>query len=249
MHDRHLASITTSLSAIESFHWCQALSQFNKKLSGPVQPMERDSLWATAMCLGVISFYYIEAQTPEKAWPLAPASATDLGWLTMTEGKKSVWRATGPPTAQSLFDRSYPDLSAFFPKDDIGLEALPTDLLILCGLNSTSDDTNPYRYVALSLARILHVESMMPIIFSFLSLIGNLEPVFKQLLRSKDPCAMLLLAYFYAKICQYPHWWLARRAYMEGQSICLYLRKYCSQSSDVQSLLEFPTSVFAHVSF
>jgi len=246
MHDRHLASVTTQLSTTEAFHWHQSVLQFNNKLSGPVEPSDRDALWATAMCLGIISFFYVDARFPEEAWPLKEPSDTDLSWLKMTDGKKYVWKAIGPPTLQCIFDKPLPGLKTFFPPVKAGLETLPIELVSLCGLDTVSNgNANPYSHVAISLAQIFSLNSMMPIIFSFLALINTIEPEFKYLLQIKDPRALLLLAYYYAKICQYPHWWLSRRAWLEGQSICFYLDFLCPDNFDVQRLLLFPVSVFS----
>lgn len=79
MHDRYLFTApNTKLSTTEAFHWYQSVALFNGKLSGPIQPSERDALWAAAALLGIIAFRYIEAKTPEEAWPLKPPSSLDL---------------------------------------------------------------------------------------------------------------------------------------------------------------------------
>jgi hypothetical protein len=67
MHDRYLfAAPNTQMSTTEAFHCYQGIALFNSKLSGPIQPSERDA-WATAALLGTIAFCYIEAKTPEEA--------------------------------------------------------------------------------------------------------------------------------------------------------------------------------------
>jgi hypothetical protein len=244
MHDRHLASVTTPLSMAEAFHWYQSVAQFNAKLSGTVKSSDRDPLWATSMCLGILSFFYVEAQTPEEVWPLRSPSDTDLGWLDIWHGKTDIWKAAGLSTMESIFDKPYQNLTSSLAAPEAGLKNLPNDLVTICRLDILSmDDGNSYRSVAISLAQILHADSALPVIFGFLSVVGNLKSDFKQLLHDKDPVALLLLAYWYAKLCQYPHWWLSRRAWLEGQSICVYLDKYC-QLESMQSLLQFPVAVF-----
>src|SRR6202022_3727073 len=86
MHDRHLSALNTKLSPTEAFHWYQGTALFNSKLSGPIQPSERDALWAAAALLGTIAIYYVEANTPEEAWPLKSPSSLDLNWLRMSAG-------------------------------------------------------------------------------------------------------------------------------------------------------------------
>jgi hypothetical protein len=97
MHDRHLSTeANTALSPTEAFHWYQGIALFSNKLAGPIHPSERDALWATSAFLGTTAFYYIEAKTPEEAWPLKPPSSLDLNWLRMSAGKEEIWKITQP---------------------------------------------------------------------------------------------------------------------------------------------------------
>ncbi|RDW80071.1 hypothetical protein BP6252_04709 [Coleophoma cylindrospora] len=80
MQDRYASSNPGRQSATEAYHWHRATSLFNHKLSTKFRPSDRDSLWATAALLGVVSTAMFDAQTPEEAWPLKPASNTDLMW-------------------------------------------------------------------------------------------------------------------------------------------------------------------------
>lgn len=244
MHDRCLSGAPTAkLSTTEAFHWYQATALFNSKLSGPIQPAERDAVGATGVCLGVIAFFYIEAKTPEEAWPLKPPSSLDLNWLSLSEGKKVLHQATQSPndksTYQTLlpFENTKPKPSAPLP----GLEALPHELVRLCGLDATSTtNNNPYHAVASRLAMSLHSDCKLSTILDFLYFISFIPPEYKDLLKRKDPCALLLLAYWYAKMCQCPHWWILGRAALEGQAICMYLQRYHGDEPDVQTLLQFP---------
>lgn len=210
MHDRYLSGApNTQLSTIEAFHWYQSTALFNSKLSGPIDPSERDAVYVTAVCLGVITFFYIEAKTPEEAWPLKPSSSLDLNWLSLTEGKKTLWKVTRPLKEKTVFQTLLP-LENTKPKPIspivAGLEALPYEFIQLCGFDASSDpDNNPYYAVASGLAKSLHSDCMLTTILSFMTFIMSVLPEFKKLLRRKDPCALLLLAYWYAKMCQFPH--------------------------------------------
>lgn len=245
MHDHYLsAAPNTKLSVTEAFHWYQSTALFNNKLSGPIDPSERDALFATAACLGVIAFYYIEAKTPEEAWPLKPPSSLDLNWLSLSEGKQALCRVTRPAGGKTVFQTLVPfentkpkPTSSTVP----GLEALPAEFAELCGLDVTSTaDNNPYHAVASGLARSLNSDCMLTTILDFLSFIMTMPPEYKQLLKRKDPCALLLLAYWFAKMCQYPHWWIIGRATLEGEAICIYLQRYHGMDTGVQKLLQFP---------
>ena len=245
MHDRYLsAAPNTKLSVTEAFHWYQSTALFNSKLSAPIDPSERDALWVTAVCLGVIVFFYIEAKTPEEAWPLKPPSSLDLNWLSLSEGKKEVWKLTRRAEGKSVFQTLIP-FENTKPKTSSstvpGVEALPSEFIDLCGFDAAStSDNNPYHAVATALAKSLNSDCKLTTILGFLSFITNMLPEYKQLLKQKDPCALLLLAYWYAKMCQYPHWWIFGRASLEGQAICIYLQRYHGNETGIQKLLQFP---------
>lgn len=83
MHDRYLSGAPNSnMSTTETFHWCKSLALFNRKLSGPVEHAERDALWATTIFVGMIAFHFIEAKTPEEAWPLSRYSPAQISLFT-----------------------------------------------------------------------------------------------------------------------------------------------------------------------
>ncbi|KAJ5833026.1 hypothetical protein N7474_001337 [Penicillium riverlandense] len=105
MHDRILnnSSDNVKRSLTETYHWSRAAALLNQKLSFPIRPQDRDSLWASAAMLGIASFASLEAATPEEAWPLKPADSSDLTWLRLLEGKMALWQATDPLRPDSIF--------------------------------------------------------------------------------------------------------------------------------------------------
>ena len=245
MHDRYLsAAPNAKLSTTEAFHWYQGIAMFNSKLKGTIDSSEGDAVYATAACLGVIAFFYIEAKTPEEAWPLKPPSSLDLNWLSLSEGKKEVAKVSGLGGGKSFFPTLLPfENMKPNPSSPIvpGLEALPFEFVQLCGFDASSTDyNNPYYAVALSLAKVLNSDCMLTTILGFLCFTMRMLPEYKQLLKRKDPCALLLLAYWFAKMCQHPHWWIIGRAAMEGQAICIYLQRYHGAETDILKLLQFP---------
>jgi hypothetical protein len=243
MHDRYLATeLSTKQTPSEAFHWFRSIALFNSKLSGPVQPSERDALWATAALLGVIAFGYIEAETPEEAWPLAPSSSLDLNWLKMSSGKKEIWNITQPFRPDCVFQPLALEFTSFLPTPKgPGLEALPPELISLYGLDTTSTtDNNPYLDPASTLAKSLNSGSEYTTVLSFFSFVGHVSPAYRQLLEQKDPRALLLLAYFYTQVCQYRRWWVRRRTMLECQAICTYLERSHQHETDIQAILQFP---------
>lgn len=216
----------------------------NRKLSKPILPSERDALWGTAALLGAISCASIEATTADEAWPLKPASSHDLDWLKMSEGKKAVWQIANPARPDSVFHKlvsDFDEYSLWVSGTKPGLELLPAEFLELYnfGPGSTSDN-NVYYAAAFFLARMLSMEINRSTVIYFLGFVSYIYPNHKARLERKDPRTLLLIAYWYAKICQNPPWWIERRARMECQAICIYLEKYHSNDVNLIELLQFP---------
>jgi hypothetical protein len=246
IHDRWLfAAPDPRQSTTEAFHLHRSVALFSSKMSGPIQPWERAALWATAALLAVITFCYVEARTPEDAWPLKPPSPSDLDWLRMSDGKKEIWKLTQPSKADSV-------LQAIDPPHTNELlvplltnpepPAVPSEFIELYGLDTTvTSDNQPYYAAASSLARSLKTDCKITVIMNFLSFISDMRIDYKRLLEQKDPRALLLLAWWYGTICQYPHWWIWRRAAIECQAICMYLERYYRHETSIQTLLRYPS--------
>ena len=246
MHDKYLYALSDpKLSATEAFHWYQGVSLFNRKLSGPIEPSERNALWLAAAINGTNAFFHLDARTADETWPLKPPSSMDLNWLMMSEGKKEVMKLTPPSTddAESVFrpltwEEYYNVLTLH---SSSALDCLPPKLVRRCGLNGDSSSENNIYYTAAStLAKSMNLDKPEAIVLNFLCFISAMSPGYKKLLEIKEPCALLLLAYWLGKVCQYEQWWLSRRSLLTCQAICIYLGRYHPNQSDIQELLRFP---------
>ncbi|KAK9389411.1 hypothetical protein V1515DRAFT_261848 [Lipomyces mesembrius] len=67
IHDRYLSPIPGRRTIEEIHYWTKGVALFNRKLSAPLHPADRDAIWAAATMLGVITFASIEVPTPRKA--------------------------------------------------------------------------------------------------------------------------------------------------------------------------------------
>jgi hypothetical protein len=242
MHDRYLGvSLHARQSPTEAFHWYRSIALFNSKLSQPVEPSERDALWGTAALLGVMSFGFIDVETSEEAWPLAPPSSLDLNWLKLSDGKKEIWNIIQPFRLDCVFQPLALEFATFLPiPKGPGLEALPPQLIALYDLdvNSTTDN-NVFYEPASILAKSFNIDLEYIAMSNFFSFVRQMSPGFKQLLERKDSRALLLLAYFYAQVCHYQYWWV-RRTMVECQAICTYLERNHRHEPEIQTLLQFP---------
>jgi hypothetical protein len=239
LHDRQLSPSPTSsrLSSIELYHLSRAAALLNAKLSAPLQDADRDALWATAALLGVAACSWLEASRADEAWPLTPRAPSDLDWIRMTENKAAVRQLTDPTRPESLFHGMGHAIAA--PAGT----PIPRQFAALCGLREetteTNQEENPYYVVLRALAPLLTIECTRQTILPFLSFIGHLPAEFKRLLEERDARALLLLAYWYAKVGN-AVWWLERRAVLEGRAICVYLERYHGDEGALMELLAYP---------
>jgi hypothetical protein len=242
IHDRYLsappdAPKTTS----EVYHWSRAAALFNRKLSAPLQPLDRVPILACAGLLGIVAFCSVEASTPEESWPLSGRLRSCPEWLSMAEGKKTIWKVANPLRPEGVFNPLVDEYDYDSPPPlesaRSGTGCIP---FALYGLNDSSTAENsPYYTAVHTLDSLLNVDYRQPTTTSPFSFIDHMQPRFKRLLEQKDPRALVLMAYWYAKICHL-QWWITRRAMLECQAICLYLERYHVGETAIQELLQFP---------
>ncbi|KAM3084451.1 hypothetical protein ACMFMG_001445 [Clarireedia jacksonii] len=245
-HDRFLAPPsphTSYRSVTESYHLSLAASLFNQKLFGPINDKDRDALWATAALLGIVAMSSIEASTPDEAWPLTPYSDTDLDWLRMSESKIVIWNLTKPDRPDSVFHEISARLVQAHhevDKHEPELSLLPPQFLDLCEIDVFSTSYNNPYFAALSgLAATICAENVNSKMQAFLRFLSHMQSGFKELLKRREPRALLLVAWWYAKVHKLT-WWLELRAVLECQAICIYLGRHHAEDVLIRELLEFP---------
>jgi hypothetical protein len=173
----------------------------------------------------------------------------------MSDGKKAVWEITDPLRSDGLFrdmnkdinliaagmSRTHPDAG---DPDTANLPPGFTEYLGLDPDDSSTPRNSPYHVAATILACCMPFQCNRGNIVRFLSFISHLDPRYKALLEQRDRRALLLLAYWFAKVFSYSQWWIWRRATMEGPAICLYLERTHADDPKLLELLAFPKSVF-----
>ncbi|KIW11236.1 hypothetical protein PV08_10536 [Exophiala spinifera] len=237
LHDRFLAGkAIAKQTPDENYHMAQGLRGVQAKLSHPLKAEDRDALFVSASLIGVITFFYIEAESMGDVWPLADG---DLSWVSLSDGKRAIWRATNPLRADSVWR----PIAEFYERDFMsGQQVTPAQVLSpfdhLCSERDDSIDalTNPYHKTAKYLISLLGLEMNDATWIRFLAFICHVDPPFKQLLEAKDPWALLMLAYWFMKICR-GAWWASTRAVVQGQAICLYLERHHADDQDLQKAI------------
>lgn len=246
MHDRYLSGFAeTPQSVTEAYHHYQGTKLFQRALSRPIRRYEQDALWASAALLSIISFASVDGRTYEEAWPSKEPSVWDLNWLRLAAGKAELWKLADPMRDDSFLQQAWmtqqlePQRSNSKP-DSPSFPAL----FKLYGLDKElASEDNPYDEAASTLMPLLEIECTHSTIAKFRSFTGHIGPECQRLLSQKDPQALLLLAYRYAKMCQYDRWWSLPRVVLECQAICVYLDRYYSHKTTIQALLDFPRAM------
>lgn len=244
----------------EAYHWSQAASLLNQRLSQETTTFvqahvhDSDALRVTSTLMGLIAFSSIEASQPSEAWPLKNNNdnsnnyndglgSEGLDWLKVLDGKNVVWKLAGPVESDSIFETIYADIEASTSTETNSVEQLPEALISLCQLPDPrivkKNKINPYEKPARILSRLWDIECDQSNFHLFFPFLFDMDVSFQQRLREKDPRALLLLAFWYAKV-RHGGWWLTKRATLESQAICLFLEKQIDHTGDgeVKGLLD-----------
>jgi hypothetical protein len=240
-YDRHLnGSLDCRRTLEECYHWYQSTVLLNKRLREPIEAKDKDPIWGTAGALTILTISSPDACTPEQAWPLKSSSdsSSDLDWLSMSNGKMSLWHTVNPLRPDSLFRvmaATYAHMNSPLPEG--GIDGIPSALADLCNLNeSSTPGNNPYFHAAHTLSQTLELPDSEVTTGQTQLFIRSIRGPFKDLLRERDPTALLLLYLWYRKISR-SIWWIELRARAECPSICLYLRRYHKENAAVQAFL------------
>lgn len=232
-------------TARDTYHWHKALVLLNDRLSKPLVPSERDALWMAAALITLGSVASTDAQTPSQAWPLRPTSVMDLAWMKICTGKQVVFDMTDPAREGGPFRESALEMTkvithmrevASRPFDP---RSLPTGLCEIFGLDGTPTDS-PYYPVVAGLADLFQQDIDGRRNMSQTSLVWVLGGRFGELLFQRDDKAMLLLLYFYAKVCDRSIWWLWKHAWTEGLAVCEHLERVWVNEPKLLQLLCWP---------
>lgn len=230
LHDRHFSGQAHKQQiAAESYHISCAAAQLKRKLSSPLAPADRDAIWAAGCLIGCIVFCSIEAIQASEAWPLAPSKPSDLEWIRINDAKILLWGITNPMRADSMFSINIYQRSIF----DIGI---PPKFSRLYGLDDFESESGPYAVAVRALVAQLPVECGGR---NYVTVQGYIQTDFTALLGRRDAHALLLLAYWYARMCP-SVWWVDRRARLECEAICVYLKRYHGRDAEIQRLLYYP---------
>ncbi|GFF53399.1 predicted protein [Aspergillus lentulus] len=238
-YDRHLnSSLGCRRSLEECYHWSQSTALLNRRLREPIEAKDRDPIWATAAALAVLTFSSPDARTPEESWPLKSSGDSDLDWLRMSKGKMALWNIVNPLRPDSLFHVMAATFAIMHsPLPERGIDGIPRALAALCLLNDSSTArNNPYFHATHAVSHILDLPDSEVTTGQTQLFTRCIHGSFEDLLRKRDPVALLLLYLWYRKASR-SIWWIELRARVECPAICSYLRLYHKENVAVQAFL------------
>ena len=244
-YDRHLnGSLGCRRSLEECYHWSQSTALFNKRLREPIKADDKDPVWGTAAALAILTFSSPDACTPEESWPLNPSDHSNFDWLRMSKGKMSLWHMVNPLRPDSIFHvmaATFAQMS--LPLPEKGIRGIPRSLAAMCFLNDSSTArNNPYFDAAHAVSKLLNLPDSKVTTGQTQLFTRSIHGSFEDLLRKKDPVALLLLYLWYRKASR-SIWWIELRARVECPSICSYLQLYHKGNVAIQAY--FPGGALA----
>ncbi|KAI1108447.1 hypothetical protein F5Y14DRAFT_83733 [Nemania sp. NC0429] len=263
IHDLVLDPSQCSRTTPLVYHWYHAVASMRRHLSKPIPPAERDMVWISSNLIGISSIAYGDVPSPEEAWPLRPPSPADLSWFTLCDGQKLIAELTDPMRLDSAFylpAKEMRDLCSWvrglgkmsteakeclvtgMPRRFERFFGISSERPVSLSADGVNDDDNPYYAAAKLASELFQLELDQENFLMHIYFVRALDAPFRDLLIRKDEKAMLLLLYWYAKICDRRLWWLWRRSCIEGLAVCRYLERAWMASGDEEGLglLELP---------
>ncbi|KAJ5793960.1 hypothetical protein N7457_000559 [Penicillium paradoxum] len=243
-YDRHMNGPSGNHRTLEEcYHWSQSTALLNKRLREPIEAKDKDPIWGTAAALVILACSSPDAHAPQQAWPLK-SSSSDLDWLRMIKGKMSLWHMLNPLRPDSLFSvmaATFAHMNSPLPNE--GIDNIPRALAAVCNLrDSSTAETNPYLHAVHAVSQILNLPDSEVTTAHAHIFTRCIDGPFEDLLRQKDPAALLLLYLWYRKASR-SIWWIELRARVESPSICMYLRLHHQANGAIQEFL--PGGAFA----
>ena len=163
----------------------------NMQCAGSKPMCKQYKNFAAPSAASALSSIYIK--TPEEARPLRPSSPSDLDRVKMSEGKKEILH----------LDRSCRNLPPPPPPPPPPPNSSDSAKLTTHRYKTIIFILRMHQFLAQAINIECNTHNFGSMFGSFL---GCMHPDYKQLLGQRDPCALLLFAYWYAKGCQCQLW-------------------------------------------
>ncbi|PLB54468.1 putative C6 transcription factor [Aspergillus steynii IBT 23096] len=228
----------------EAHFWQQAIRLYQNALLPGVNQKNFDALISTCMFMGVVSICP-ENFEPTDSWVLTNNPA-DMNWLCLQSGLRCLLESASRYLPGSIWEAAFKaseqvECHLFNHDDQLGREGLDPLFADFCDIDDlTSSLTSPYYVPLRSITTLIQLDKNLPNAARCTTFMGRLEFDFLDLLRSRDPPALVILANWMGLMCTLAEWqpWVEGRLRNECVAICMYLER--STDPRIPPLMEFP---------
>lgn len=232
----------------ESYHWQQCLIQYKKEIQSGVGAHNMDGLISTCILLSALMFT-TEDIDPRNSWVFS-SDPEALNWLAIQSGLRGLLAATGVGLhCQSIwwpvFVESRSSESTFDDHRPGAVDLHPV-LAELCEIGpTTTEETNPYHWPLRMLGPMMALEPGDRSMSKYIPFMGRILPDFMDLLRMKEPRALVIISYWLALMCNTSYQWISARALKETKAICMFLEN--NEDPRILKLMEFPAEACGYL--
>ncbi|KAI9042502.1 Zn(II)2Cys6 transcription factor domain-containing protein [Aspergillus affinis] len=235
----------------EAHFWQQAIRLYQDALLPGVNQKNFDALISTCMFMGVVSICP-ENFEPTDSWVLTNNPA-DMNWLCLQSGLRCLLEPAARYLPGSIWETAFKgyeevECQLFNYDDQVGRQGLDPLFADFCGIDDLSTAmTSPYYTPLRQITTLIQLDKNMPNAARCTTFMGRLEFEFLDLLRSRDPPALIILAHWMGLMCLLTEWqpWVEGRLRKECAAICMYLER--SSDPRIPPLLEFPALACGYV--
>lgn len=226
------------------YHLTQAAHFLNRRLSLPVDEHEVSLIWASSLLLHRAVLAAIDCYEPHQAWPNRSRGSVDLDWFRFAYKARVFTAHLQRSERLPRYGRTETEAIDITPATltrTTQVQCLITSLEEMCTKLTNLGNTSDPRF---TLFRALEPLVGLPnqpetSMAQLVPVLQALDASFVVLLESKDPVSLLLMSILNAHLCS-RDWWMARRAKVEGQAICLYLEMHCTNMPLITKCLWYP---------
>jgi hypothetical protein len=229
-----------------TYHSQIALHLYPLELAGELTVSNVNSI--IAACFLVTAIVFIAGGSPSASFVFSD-DPKEAEWLVVVAGLSVLLSRAD---TKALISRSIwmpmftGNTHCMFPELASGKTGLPEMFVELCHIEDYSTaDNNPYHGELRLLTQVMAMKANKETFAKLIQFPCRTDPAFNVLIREKDPVALLMLAYWFAKILEIDFWWLGPRARSELYAICSYLDGWPDER--FQPLLQYPMKACGYV--
>ncbi|KAJ5683119.1 hypothetical protein N7462_006284 [Penicillium macrosclerotiorum] len=219
-------SPTRERAFAESYFWQYAIKLYQAALCSTVSRQNVDALLSSCMLMGVMTICPENFQSTD-SWVLTNRPEA-MNWLCLQSGLRTIIILAAPFIPDSIWGTVFGDIDkearTIFDVAEQGRDGLDPALADLCEIDDlTTEMTSIYYSPLRMLTPLMKLERNASNAGHCASFMGRLECDFLNLLRKRDPPALIILAHWMGLMCLLSEW----QPWIEGR-----IRQECVAISD-----------------